>query len=108
MKSGLWISFDLGVQGDYEGLYAWLDEHQAKECGDGLAFVDYENSGPLFETLVTELRKSLDVTKRTRIYVIYHDRETKRMKGKFIFGGRKAPPWSGFAVGTAVTDTDET
>jgi hypothetical protein len=34
MNSAVWISYDLGVQADYEGMYAWLDEHQAKECGD--------------------------------------------------------------------------
>lgn len=28
---------NLGVQGDYEGLYAWLGEHRAKECGDSVA-----------------------------------------------------------------------
>ena len=32
--STIWISYDLGVRGDYEGLYAWLDSHGAKECGD--------------------------------------------------------------------------
>ena len=30
----VWISYDLGIRGDYEGLYAWLDSHRAKECGD--------------------------------------------------------------------------
>ncbi len=25
MKKALWISYDIGVRGDYEGLYAWLD-----------------------------------------------------------------------------------
>lgn len=27
----IWISYDLGVQGDYEGLYGWLDTHKARE-----------------------------------------------------------------------------
>ena len=34
MKHFVWISFDLGVKGDYEGMYAWLDSKDAKECGD--------------------------------------------------------------------------
>jgi hypothetical protein len=29
-----WISFDLGLQGDYEPLYEWLDRHEALECGE--------------------------------------------------------------------------
>ena len=30
----IWLSYDLGVDGDYENLYAWLDHKEAKECGD--------------------------------------------------------------------------
>ena len=32
-RSTIWISYDLGVRGDYENLYSWLDTHGAKECG---------------------------------------------------------------------------
>lgn len=107
MKSAVWISFDLGVQADYEGMYAWLDEHQAKDCGDSLAFVNYEYSGFLLDALTEDIRRSVQITKRTRIYVIYREQETKKMKGSFIFGGRKAPPWSGFAVAAGTADSDE-
>lgn len=41
MKKAIWISYDLGVKGDYEGLYAWLDDHKAIECGDSVAFINY-------------------------------------------------------------------
>lgn len=107
MKSAIWVSFDLGVQADYEGMYAWLDEHQAKECGDSLAFLNYEYAGALLDAITADLRKSVQITKRTRIYVIYRERDTKKMKGSFIFGGRKAPTWSGFAVTAGTADTDE-
>ena len=40
-KQVIWISFDLGIRGDYENLYAWLDEHGAKECGDNFASIIY-------------------------------------------------------------------
>jgi hypothetical protein len=106
MKRAVWISYDLGVQGDYEGLYAWLDEHQAKECGDSVAFLNYEYAGSLLDAMTSDLRKSLQITKRTRIYVIYREQETKKMKGSFIFGGRKAPPWSGFAVSVGSADIE--
>ena len=67
MKRAVWISYDLGVQGDYEGLYAWLDEHQAKECGDSLAFLNYEHAGSFLDALTNDLQKSIQTTKRTRI-----------------------------------------
>jgi hypothetical protein len=108
MKNAVWISYDLGVQADYEGMYAWLDEHEAKECGDSLAFLNYEYTGSLLDTLTEDLQKSVEITKRTRVYVIYREPETKKMKGSFIFGGRKAPPWSGFAVSAGTADIDET
>ena len=108
MKSAVWISFDLGVQGDYENMCAWLDDHRAKECGDNLAFVNYEYTGSLLKKLTADLRKNVRTTKRTRVYIIYRDQETKKMKGSFIFGGRKAPPWSGFAVTVGPAEVDET
>jgi len=107
MKSAVWVSYDLGVQADYEGMYGWLDEHQAKECGDSLAFLNYEYSGPLLEAFAADLKKSVQITKRTRVYVIYREQDTKKMKGNFIIGGRKAPPWSGFAAAVGSADTDE-
>ena len=42
MNKAIWLSYDLGVSGDYEGIYAWLAKHGAKECGDSLAFLNYE------------------------------------------------------------------
>ncbi len=108
MKSAIWVSYDLGVQADYEGMYAWLDEHQAKECGDSLAFLNYEYSGALLPALTADLERSVQITKRTRIYVIYREQEAKGIKGKFIFGGRKAPPWSGFAIVAGSAEIDET
>ncbi|MFH1115168.1 MAG: hypothetical protein V1792_14760 [Pseudomonadota bacterium] len=39
MKKGVWIYFDLGINGDYEGMYEWLDKHNAHACGENFAFV---------------------------------------------------------------------
>lgn len=107
MKSAVWVSYDLGVQGDYEGIYAWLDEHGAQECGDSLAFLSYDHTGPLLKALTADLKKSVDTTKRTRIYIIYREADTKKMKGRFILGGRKAPPWSGFGENAVTVESDE-
>ena len=37
VKQLVWLSFDLGVNGDYDGMYTWLDAYKAKECGDSMA-----------------------------------------------------------------------
>jgi len=97
MKSTIFISFDLSVRGDYEGMYMWLDRHKAKECGDNVAVLNYEYTHELLSDLKKELETSVDTSQKTRIYVIYRDSTTKKMKGKFIIGGRKASPWLGYA-----------
>ena len=107
MKSAIWISYDLGVRGDFEGMYTWLDEHGAKECGDSLAFVNYEYKKELIKDLKADLKAALEMSKKSRIYTIHLDPVTKKMKGTFLFGGRKAPPWAGFAGGVQQEDEDE-
>lgn len=104
--STIWVSYDLGVRGDYEGLYAWLDQHKAKECVDSLALLSYRYSGPLLDALKADLTESIETSKRTRVYVIYRDEKTKKMKGHFLFGGRRAPPWAG-ASGQSQDEDDE-
>ena len=108
MKRAVWISYDLGVRGDYEGIYTWLDEHGAIECGDNIAFVkEYEVSRNLIKTLKKDIQDSVEITKKTRIYVIWRDAKTKKMKGRFIFGTRKAPPWTGYAISKEEIEDDE-
>lgn len=80
MKKSIWLSYDFGVHGDYEGIYSWLDEHKASECGNNVAFFKYEYSGDLLESLGKEIKDSFDITKKTRIYVIWRDAETKALK----------------------------
>jgi len=107
MKKAVWISFDLGVRGDYENMYAWLDEQQAKECSDSLAFINYEYKKDPLAELKKSLAGSIQISKRTRVYVIQLDAATKKMKGTFLFGGRKSPPWTGYAGGVQQEDGDE-
>lgn len=95
MKSPVWLSFDLGVQGDYESLYQWLDEHDAKECGDSLAFFSYEYEDSLLDELLEEIKSAVELTAKSRIYVIREVEGT--YKGRFIYGKRKNAPWRGFA-----------
>ena len=93
-----WISFDLGLQGDYQALYAWLDKQDykergdgegAKECGDNVATFVSDKSR---EQIEGELKTRLSGQRNPRIYII-----TKDSGGRFIFGKRKFPPWKGYA-----------
>ena len=90
MRSTIWLSYDLGVNGDYEGLYSWLDSQGAKECGSSVAFLRYTHDGDLLGALKEDIRTAISLNKRSRIYVIY-DR-----KGRYVFGRRKSAPWEGF------------
>ena len=106
-KKTIWISYDLGVRGDYDGLYSWLDEHDAEERGDSVALIKYDFSGDLIDALKADIGESVETTKKSRFYVIWHDTTKKKMKGRFLFGTKKSPPWSGYAVGKGSPVDDE-
>lgn len=103
MKSTVWISYDLGVNGDYEGLYSWLDVHGAKECGSSVAYLTYTHPGDLMETLRDEISGMVSLNKRSRIYVVRRDGE--RLRGSYLVGRRKAAPWEGY--GAINDDSDD-
>lgn len=90
-----WLSFDLGLQGNYEELYQWLDDSGSLECGDSVAtFVTAKTR----EQITDELSSLLGAN--ARVYLIGPG-EKGHVAGKFIIGRRKrAPPWSGYAVAT--------
>lgn len=96
MKKTVWIAYDLGVKGDYEGLYAWLDDHGAKESGNNLAVLQYDYKKNVVEELQEDLKQKVTFNKHDRIYLIW--REAGKIKGKFIVGKRKAAPWSGYGA----------
>jgi len=79
MRKAIWLSYDLGVKGDYEGLYAWLDDLEAKECGDSLAFFNYEidDDRNLIEKIKEDIENNIALTKRDRIYIIFRNAERK-------------------------------
>ena len=96
MKKFIWLSYDLGVTGDYEGLYSWLDDRGAKECGDSVAYFPFSHDGDMIESLKADLGSVVSLNKRTRIYVVYKDEG--KLKGRFIIGGRKRAPWEGYGA----------
>jgi hypothetical protein len=94
MNKLIWISYDLGVKGDYEGLYAWLDNHNAKECGNSIAALDYGYTSTLVEEVKKDLSQNISLARHDRIYMIWL--EDRKAHGQFLFGKRKAAPWSGY------------
>lgn len=95
-SSTVWLSYDLGATGDYEGLYAWLDNLGAKECGSSVAFVrDFEHEGDLVEALREEICTHVEIGKRARVYVV-SKRPNNRVFGKYVIGRRKSSPWEGY------------
>jgi len=104
-RKSQWIAFDLGITGDHESLYTWLDDHNAKECGNNLAVLSYRFQGDLLTTLKQGLSAAVTIGKRDRIYVIWREDDTRKVKGHFLFGKRKAAPWVGF--GTQEPQLDE-
>lgn len=92
-----WISFDLGLHGDYDQFYGWLDRQGAKECGDSVAtFVSDKTRDQITKEILTVLGKKVRniplAQVNPRIYII-----SLKEGGKFIFGKRKFPPWKGYA-----------
>jgi len=101
-EKGIWISYDFGLKGDYPGLFTWLDNHKAVECGNGLAFFKYENvdsssdTKELINKISSDLKDYVKLSKSDRLYIIWKDGLTRKVKGEFISGGRKQSPWEGY------------
>ncbi len=99
MAKRIWISYDLGIDGDYDGLYRWLDAHEAVECCDSCASLLWGNATEGVDySIKRDLKKFVKLRNRDRIYLIFQDSQNKR-KGEFIVGGRKkSAPWTGYAM----------
>jgi hypothetical protein len=94
MRVLIWLSFDLGVRGDFEGMYQFLGEHEAKECGDSMGAFWFEYKKDLLAELTKKLKDTVEFDKRSRVYVIYP--KEHRHVGKFIIGVRRSPPWASY------------
>jgi hypothetical protein len=99
IKKRVWISYDLGIVGDYESLYWWLDEQNAKECGLNVATFELEVAEEnLVSYLQENISKQVKIEKNNRLYLIYLQTSTGKMKGEFLFGSRKRAIWQGYAM----------
>jgi len=110
----VWLSYDLGLQGDYEGLYKWLGEWGAEECGDSVAFFKYPYKTDLVREMTKDIKQDVRLSGRARLYLIYKD-EDSQLRGRFLVGGRRRPPWAEYAlrdvvaedIGLSETDTKQ-
>ena len=96
----IWLSYDLGIKGDYPGLYKWLDTHKAKECGNSVAYFKYSYNSDLVNELKVDLNQNIDFSNGDRIYVVFAQKNKEGKTGtvgKFIINNRKGSPWEGYA-----------
>jgi len=98
MRKTVWLSYDLSVKGDYEGLYKWLDNVGASECGDSLAYfkIDTPDGMDVPDFVADSLRADVKFGKSDRVYLIWRNDQEGLNKGRFIIGNRKASPWKGY------------
>lgn len=97
MEKFIWLSYDLGIKGDYQGIYSWLDDHGAKECGDSVAALPFSyEGGDFLEAVKADLEAEVSLDRHSRIYVVWM--EERRVKGRFLVGKRRRSPWAGYGT----------
>ena len=104
-SKAFWLSYDLGIKGDYSTLYRWLDKNKAKECGDSIAFFNFicSSDNPKEEIKDSLLSENIQFNNSDRIYLIWRDDTLERNKWAFIVGNRKTAPWEWYFI----TNQDE-
>ena len=92
----LWISYDLGIYGDYDGMYTFLDKNGAVECGDSVArIIDFNHN--IENELKSQLKEDVKNIESCRVYYVSYEKDSHKLRSGFIFGKRKVAPWKGFA-----------
>lgn len=98
-KKTYWMSYDLGVGGDYQHLYQWLDDHEAKPCGDSVAFFyfPYDSADPDKE-LLEDIKNTVKLDPGNILYVVRKKEGEPNFYGSFLYGKRKSAPWVGYGT----------
>lgn len=78
-------------------MYTWLDSHKAKECGDSVAVFTFNASDKFIQEIKSDIQKHVQLNSTDRIYLLWRDEKENKSKGRFLFGARRTPPWSGYA-----------
>lgn len=86
-----WLSYDLGLKGNYDELYTWLDGLRAMECGESVATFDTDMT-------FQQIREQLEpiVGTKARIYLVGKDLDGK-WHGRWLLGKRRRAAWAGYA-----------
>ena len=102
IEKAIWLSYDLGIGGDYPGLYKWLDNHKAVECGNSVAYFDYtvdeRKLDELPQIIYEDIKGVVDLRPGDRLYLIRREvtPSVTKVRGSFICGKRKSNPWEGY------------
>ena len=100
MKKIYWLSYDLGVGGDYDHLYQWLDDHEAKTCGNSIAFFTFDYEADADKELLESITSSVQLNPGNILYAIRVKEGSFKPTGSFLFGKRQSAPWVGFGSST--------
>jgi len=100
-KKRIWLSYDLGINGDYQGLYEWLDSYNAVDCGSYTASFEFEYASDVEKEVITQLKEICKLDNRDRIYLCYFDENRSGVVGNFIYGKRQKAPWFGYSQGVS-------
>jgi hypothetical protein len=105
-KKSFWLSYDLGLKGNYEGLFSFLDNVGAIECVNKLAYFTYEYQTDDFpDEIQNVIKDKVKIEQKDRFYIIWKT-DSGSIKGRFLFGGRKRSPWEGFGKMIAENEPD--
>ena len=91
-----WMSFDCDASdsNNYRELYTWLEEHNALECGDSVAFIKGYSYN---EDFIKEITESLNsIPHINKIYICSKDDGDGKFYGRFIKGSRGINKWKGY------------
>ncbi|MCF6241290.1 MAG: hypothetical protein L3J74_08100 [Bacteroidales bacterium] len=92
----IWLNFDFGFRGDFEGLFILLDKYKAIECGSDLAYFKLSYKKDIIKQLRKEIIENVQIERTDRIFLIV--KYKNKIKSGFLFGGHKRPAWEGYSM----------
>ncbi len=110
MKSiQVFLNYDLSFNGDYEGLFKWLDDHNADDCGQNFCEFSYTvNPGEISQKepqkaanqvalmIDKDITSTVKLNKGDRIYIV--SSYDNVMFSGFLAGGHGPKPWAGYST----------
>jgi hypothetical protein len=85
-KKIIWLSYDLGLKGDYSNLYLLLDKWKARDCGPNLAVFEIDNTygigaraNDFIKRIKSEIKKKVNLKESDRIYAIWKEDNSGKM-----------------------------